>query len=299
MFKRFWVLMNEADAGEGGGVSAGSAADSVDDSALDSDEADVNWGDVADEFVAEDTAVEGDLEVVEPAEETPPAAAPAAEPASGEPKPAAQEPTAPTPVQPVTPPPMPTASPEEYQTWRTNRLTQLEQNYALDPESATALLTEPETVLPKLAAKVHMEVLENSMRAMQAMVPVMMQQVSHYNEVNSRAKNLFTSVNPDLADPRLESTILELGTVYRNVNKTAPPEQAARDIGNLVRAALGLTAPAPQGQMPGVQAPVQTPTRQAPAAPFVPARGSGGGYQPSRPSNPYEQMALEMLNEDF
>jgi hypothetical protein len=164
--------------------------------------------------------------------------------------------------------------------------------YALDQEAADAMLTEPELVLPKLAAKVHMEVMENSMRAMQAMMPVMMQQVQYHTEREGKAKNLFTAVNPDLADPRYEPAIMELGTVYRNVNRTAPPEVAAQAIGNLVRAALGIAAP-------GAVAPQPQQMAQPVVAPFSPARGAGGGNAPARPSNPFEALAMEMEKEDW
>lgn len=288
------MMMQRYRNEEPGDMPGDTSAGAVSDSAEESTDSDVNWEGIGEEFLAEDSGldIEGDAEVVEPAPTEPaPAPTPAPAPAPTEPAPA----PAPASTEPVTPAPVaPTASNEEYSAWRESRLTQLESVYALDQEAANAMLTEPETVLPKLAAKVHMEVLENSMRAMQAMVPVMMQQIQHHTEINSRAKNLFTSINPDLADPRFEGAIMELGTVYRNVNRNAPPEEAARAIGNLVRAALGIAAPA-QGQAPAApRAPAP-----APAAPFAPARGAGGGAIPAAPSNPYEMLAQEMLNEDW
>lgn len=258
---------------------------------------DVNWGDIAQDLVNEDEGqFEGDETVVE---ETP-AAAPTtptetpAEPATTTPEPTPQ----PTKVEEQVPlaPEVPTTTAEQYAAWRTDRLGQLEKLYALDEAAATAMLTEPETVLPKVAARLHIEVLENAMRAMQAMVPVMVQQLSHHTTVESKAKNMFTSINPDLADPKLEPVILELGAVYRNVNKTAPPEVAAQAIGNLVRAALGIAAPA--GGAPS--APVQQVPQGAPAVvPFSPARGAGGGQAPVTSSNPFEALAREMENEGW
>lgn len=300
MFKWMWLrYCNEMDEGLGG-AGGGEVPPAEPPSAEPADPAEeslgesVNWGGLADELEEEDSVVEGDLEVAEPEvkEVAPPAAEPQAPPEATEPQtpPAAAVTEAPAPAAP-TPAPVPTASTEEYSAWRSARLAQLEELYAVDEESATALLTEPEKVLPALAAKVHMEVLENSMRAMQAMVPVMMQQVTQHTEVNNQARNLFVGMNPDLADPSLEPTILKLGTVYRSVNPTAPAPEAARAIGNLVRAALGIAAP--QAQAPA--APVQ----QSQAAPFTPARGAGGGSRPAVPSNPFEQLAAEMENEDW
>lgn len=305
MWKRKWFLMDEADAGEGGGAGAGvvepAAAAPAADPAPASAEEGVNWSDFEDDDEGElgdGLTVEGDAEVVPPAGETPPVEAPAPAPAAVPPvdqTTPAPTPAAPAPVEPLQAAPapaVPTATDAEYSAWRTQRLSQLEQVYAVDPDSAAALLTEPETVLPKLAAKVHMEVLENSMRAMQAMVPVMMQQVQQHTEINTRARNLFTSVNPDLVDPKFEPMIMELGASYRRVNQSAPPDEAARAIGNLVRAALGIASP----QVAAPQT-VQAAPRPA-VAPFTPARGAGGGNAPSLPSNPYELLAMEMMNDE-
>lgn len=300
MCKTKWLkfyLMDEAVDGTEGGAG-GAASEPADSSTEDL----VNWSGMAEEILADDETdtgtVEGDVEVVEPpAGETPPAAAapetpPATPtpPASPTPAPAAQEtPQTPTP-QPVQA--VPAADPNEYATWRETRLGQLAEHYAVEEADATALLTEPEKVLPKLAARVHMEVLESSMRAMQAMMPVVMQQIQQHNEVNTSAQNLFYSVNQDLRDPKLEPAIMQLGQVYRNVNPNAGPEEAARAIGALVRSALGMA----QGPAPVMQTP------SAPAAapvPFTPARGGGGGNTPIPSSNAFSQLAEEFLQEGF
>lgn len=302
--RNVWLKYRSPMDGEGndlgGGESAASTTPLESEPAADSTDEAVNWEGIADEFVGEDS--EGDEAIVEKVEEAAPAVAPTPTPAAASPveTPSVAQPSAiPVPAQSApepSAPASPTATPEEYGTWRANRLTQLEQLYAVDEDSATALLTEPETVLPKLAAKVHMEVMENSMRAMQAMVPVMMHQIQQHSERNDRAKNLFHGVNPDLADARYEPMIMELGSSYRRVNQSASPEEAARAIGNLVRAALGIAAPQPQ-VTPSQGQPVQQ--RQPAVTPFTPARGAGGVSVPVTPSNPFEAMASEMLNEDW
>lgn len=300
--RNVWMKYHNGTDGEGSdlGGSATSFADSpaaVDDSASSSTDDDVNWGGMADELIADDSAVEGDEVVVETPVETPVVETPVATPVPADNSvdaPAAVPSPAPS-APAVAPPAVPTATTEEYSVWRENRLTQLEQMYAVDEASATALLTEPELVLPKLAAKVHMEVMENSMRAMQAMVPVMMHQVQQHADLNNRAKSLFHGTNPDLVDPSYEPMIMEMGQSFRRVNPNASPEQASKAIGNLVRAALGIAAP--QVAQPGV--PPQVQQRQPAVVPFSPARGAGGGNAPVRPSNPFEAMAEEMKNEDW
>jgi hypothetical protein len=251
----------------------------------------VNWDAMDSSFNDEDEGTtEGAEEVIPLAEEP----ARVSEPVR------AEVPPVPTPVQAPTTPEVPAApvpeTPAEptpsYTEWRTQRLAQLEQMYALDEASAISALTEPEAVLPKLAAKVHLDVLESSMRAMQAMLPTVLGQIQQGSELNTRAKNLFTSVNPDLVDPQYEGAIMQLGQVYRSMNKSAPPEEAARAIGSLVRAAYGIV------QQPASPPPL-TPRQSTTGMPFIPARGAGGISQNAVSSNPFEQLAAEMEKEDW
>jgi hypothetical protein len=85
---------------------------------------------------------------------------------------------------------------------------------------------------------------------------------------------------------------MQLGQVYRSMNKSAPPEEAARAIGSLVRAAYGIV------QQPA--SPPSLPPRQSTTGmPFIPARGAGGISQNAVSSNPFEQLAAEMEKEDW
>jgi len=292
MLKRY---LEEETAGEGA-ASAGevSSTETVEAGGEPAGDESINWGGMSDDLDADDEASwteggETPIEGATPPTETP---APAAAPTEA---PTPTTPTSDTPVAPVEPVPVvetPAVAPTDYAAWKDQRIGELEKVYALDEASANAMLTEPEVVLPKLAAKMHMEVLENAMRAMQQMMPVMMQQVQQYSENESRAKNLFTAVNPDLTDPRLEPAIVQFGQVYRKVNPTANAEEASRAIGNLVRAALGIAAPSQGVQQPAPMMP------QAPA-PFTPARGAGGGRAPVNSGNPFEQLASEFLADDY
>lgn len=303
--KLHWIFNRYLAPADGGPMEGGGSVSSfVDEPAPAGETVDtpedgdtINWGEMADSIDADEVSEGAEVVVETPPVETPvePSTTPTeptATPAPA-PTPAGETPPA-TPAAPeeLTPPtPAPTTSPADYAAWRTAKVTQLEAEYALDEASAQALLTEPELVLPKLAAKVHMEVLEHSMQAMQAMMPVMMQQLQQHTEVESRARNLFTSINPDLADPRYEPAIMQFGQVYRKVNPTAPADEASRAIGNLVRAALGVAAPQAGGSPPAVTAPVVV-------QPFTPARGAGGGSAPPVSGNPFEQLASEFLLDD-
>lgn len=304
MYRKLFALQEEAHDGDAtsfvsGGAEAPSTAGQSSDEGLDT----AQWGTLAESFdhdEDESLTVEGDLEVTADGKELPDAGPldqpvpppPQATPAQAE-QPSPTAPAAPTaPVTSQEPPAQPAAPPPEvYQTWKAAREKELEGLYTLTEEDAQAALTEPEKLLPKLAAKLHIGVLEASMRAMQAMMPVMLNQVNQATELNTKAKGLFQSVNPDLADPQYEPYILELGQFYRSKNRTASPEEASRAIGDLVRAAFGLARPSH-----AQQAPVQ-PTPAA-ATPFSPVRGGGsrvGGQV--KPLNPFEALDMEFKDD--
>ena len=313
MFKKRWTLWDDA-SGESGAPAPATpdtapVEEGGDEVAL--EDSSINWSDYDKELDVID--YEGDEEVVEGAEgeepeapepaperpaekpaEPPPPAKPVEQPPAVQPPPVTQTPAeVPPPQAPAVDDSAGSMTPEAYQGWRTGRLGELEKHYAFDEESSAALLTEPENVLPKLAAQVHMEVLENAMRAMQAMVPVLIQQVRQHDEVQTAAKGLFARINPDLADPKYDDAIIQLGMTYRRMNQTAGPEEASRAIGNLVRAAMGMQAPGPAPATQGQVVPPQT------AAPFVPARGGGGGQRAPVSSNPFEALANEFLEDDM
>ena len=306
MYRKLFPLFEEAHDGDAtsfvsGGVDAPSTADQPSEDGLDT----AQWGTLAESFDQDEDdslTVEGDLEVTADGKELPDAGhVDQSTPSTPTPVPAEQpSPTAPVaPLAPVTsqePPAQPAAPPPEvYQTWKTAREKELEGLYTLTEEDAQAALTEPEKLLPKLAAKLHIGVLEASMRAMQAMMPVMLNQVNQATELNTKAKGLFQSVNPDLADPQYEPYILELGQFYRSKNRAASPEEASRAIGDLVRAAFGLARPS--------QAATQTPTQSvqptpSAATPFSPVRGGGsrvGGQV--KPLNPFEALDMEFKDD--
>ena len=290
-----------------GGVPSGDATPPADEST----DSDVNWTQLDDDFDSDDqgtgTTVEGDLEVVPNGEEqapktteVAPAVAPAPAPATTPATPPAAAPT--TPVAVAAPPPAaptpsaPSAEPSplpDYAAWRAQRETDLAaQTYSITDEDASKLLTEPETVLPRMAARMHMEVMESTVRVMQVMLPRLIQSVQQSEQREVSAKSFFQTANPDLADPRLEPAIMEMGQVYRRLNPAATPDQAAVAIGNLVRASLGIAMPA------AATAPATQATPVAPVIPFVPARGGPGGALATGAKDSWGQLADEFLAED-
>lgn len=260
---------------------------------------DVNWADMsADTDDDAGQTVEGEFAVDESGD-TPPEALPPETPetvvapeAPTEPvTPAPAEPVAavqPTPPVPAAPEPTPAQAPVsalDYDSWKTHHLSGLEKHYALDADTAQALLTEPETVLPRLAAQVHFEVTENVLKAVHEMMPGMLAQINQSKEVESKAENAFFEKNPDLKGID-KAKILQIGAMFRQVNPTADADTTITTIGNMVRTALGLP---PGGS---AQSNVPPPASPPVVQPFAPVRGGGSGTAPrvAAQTNPWAEL---------
>lgn len=248
---------------EGGDTSADTSLATVEGADVQTD-----WSDVSDD--GGDTAV-----AVEPVADTPTAPAPApttvTPPATPAPAVAAEAtpPQAPQ-VQETPQVQQPAAAPVDLAALRQNYQTELTNYYALDQADAQRLQTEPELVLPSLAAKVHLEVLDAVMAQLPQRVT---QMITHHAEATKRerqAEEEFFAPFPDLKGHR--DAVLRVGQMYRAANPKATKQEAITAIGNFVRQSLGIQPPAP----------VQT----APAVPnpFVPAGSSGGGAAPLQKS---------------
>lgn len=262
----------------------------------------VNWSDIATELEQGDESAfaEGDAEVVEqvsptspPAAEAPPTVPPVSAPV--EPPPPVSTSPAPEAVTPEAVPPAPVSvapetPPVDYATWRGEQISKLEGMYKLSEDAAAQLLSEPEVVLPKMAAHLHMAVTEAVLQSVNNALPQVIQSIQQSSTVETAAQKLFNDINPDLADAKFRNGIFEMGTMYRRLNPKATPEESAKIIGNMVRTAYGMQAPV-AGTPP--QAPAAPAPMQSPAA-YVPPRGGGGGVTVAAPQNVWSQMAADL-----
>ena len=291
MFRK-WSLMDETDGGES--VAVGGSSEPVDSGSA--EDASTNWAELAD-----DSVTEGD-EVVSAEVASSPTTTPTAPTAVPVPT------QTPAPAQPATPeaelkPELPTAeqtqvaparedSEAQYAEWKNTRVDEWAKNlYALTPEQAEALITEPEKILPTLAARVHMQVLEHAARLINEQVPSIALQQFERKQLETEAENVFFTANPDLKDSRYIDAILNAGQMFRKYYPGATKEQAARGIGELVRTALNL-------QKPAAAAP-QMRTMSTSAA-HIPARAVGGGgtvgSSNAQPVNVWDELANDDLD---
>lgn len=244
------------------------------------------------ELVADDVEEGGqDFDSAGEPEATPPVEAPAVTPAAPVPAPAVPaEPVAPVPAAPVPPaveptpvvpvvpevppaetPAAPAVDPVEA---RNGYLASLRQYYALSPENAQRLQTEPELVLPELAATLHLEVVDAIMNMLPQHVGSIVEHHTRVTQANKEAEDSFFKAWPELVGHK--DAVLRVGQMYRAANPKATKDQAIGVIGKFVMDSLGIVRTAPSAPSNPAPTPAQV-------NPFVPAAGSASGQPPATP----------------
>jgi len=224
-----------------------------------------------------------------------PAVAPAPQPVAPTP-PVAKTPETPpaTPAPQAVTPQAPAEAPEvraarekaERETTEKKLHTDLEAYYKIPDDWSARLATEPELVLPQLAAKLHLAVMEGVQRLLANEMPKTVQGMIAVNQREAEAKGAFYGRWPELK--KHEQQVLQAGMLFNQLNPTASPEERIEKIGRIVSESLGIpiagTVPQPQ-----------TPPAPTPPAPFKPAGGASGARGPGpTPSNEFEAIAEEM-----
>lgn len=146
--------------------------------------------------------------------------------------------------------------------------------YKIPDDMAAKLPTEPENVLPVLAARVHQSVVKGVENWIQQHLPTYLNGMKTADAAESKAKAAFYGAHPDLT--AYEEQVIKAGQLYRQMNPNASPEVAIQAIGDIVRASVGLTRPA-AGAAPAA------PAASAPAAGWSPA-GSGAAAPARAPA---------------
>jgi hypothetical protein len=235
--------------------------------------------------------------VTPPVVAQPPAAQPPAEPPAATP-PVVEQPPAQPPAQPQAPKPK---TPEEEAAERqaaeellAQRTAELETFYRLPEDLAGQMQTEPEVVLPKLAAKLHMAVREAVMQDVRRDMPGLFHGIQEIQRRESASKEAFYAANPDLKG--YEQQVLQVGMFFRQSNPNATPEEAIERVGNMTRMALGLP-PKGSAATPPATPPAAPQTRPAPFRPAAPG-AAGPAAAPAPSGNPWEGLAEEFLEED-
>jgi len=260
-------------------------------------ESEVNWGDLNEDFLAAEKAEETpsiDVETTTPvkaaAVTTPKPGAAVAPPVQ------APVPTQAVAEQPVIPPqptstpdtvppvaPVSDAAPLDFAKARADMLANIEQSYAMTEEDGLALLNTPEKVLPKLAAQVQLNVIEQTIRQVASMLPQFLEQHNRQQQVRTDNQTAFFKEWPDLNKPEYNDTLTRIAITYRQQNPTASSEKAIKEIGAIAAISLGVT---PKQFVQAAQP--NTPPQPV----FTPAMPGGGNRPAQAPStNEFTQLA--------
>lgn len=282
---------------EGEGSAAGGPV--VEDEDTVSEEVQALWGELAD---ADDDLV--DEEVSEVGEETPEVVAPTA---AGEEAPVVEqealEPAA-TPAAEIEQPAVPEVeqpkpeTAEEYQARmqqvRTDAMSHLEKQFALSEDEATQMMTAPQEVVPKLLAKVFMNVYDAVTHGMVQNLPNIIRNVQQQEVAIEDSRKTFYGAWPKLDPVKHGPTVARIAAVYGQLNPNATPEEIIRDVG--AQAMFALKIPVEAETVDEVPAP-------APAARpgFRPAGGTPAARSPGQggtSDNIFTSLAEEFLSDD-
>ena len=281
--------LNTEDADVGGPVGS-DAADSVDwENLLTEDDEPSGESDVAvAEAPVKDVKAPEQAKAKEPA---PPAAPPPAAAPAPTPEPVvAAAPEAPKPeAAPPAPAPAPQsesgATNEQRMAMREQYIAEVAKGYTLTQEQEAQLISSPNTVLPQLAARLRVDVVDQVVpmlaQFIQQNLPQLIEQHTSARSVAKEAESAFLKEWPELKGHDAEIT--RVAQQWRQLNPTAPQEQAIREIGLLAWQAAKLpldkllsklTDP-PKGTV--VEEVVRTPAPPAPRgfAPAPPAAAAG------------------------
>lgn len=198
-----------------------------------------------------------------PADQAAQAPAPSAEPAPQEP-PAAQEP------------------PTTIEQHRERALPELQKLYQLTQEEADELNTNLVEALPKLAAKLHFEVVMSAYQAVQSRLPEMIQGFMLHDRQVQEANNAFYAKWPDLKGDAHVEKVRNAIKAYKAANPQATREEIINGAGAMVMISMG--------KNPFASAPSQA----QPSVPSAPARpvgiGATGAPMPASASEPANEI---------
>jgi len=169
---------------------------------------------------------------------------------------------------------------------------QLTQRYGLNEADAALMQTEPEKVLPQLAANLHMQIYNDVIASIMQYLPSVVTQHVTGMETQKKHTSSFYSRWPKLAKHKTE--VANFARLYGQLYPNATAEEAAESIGKHVMIELGYPLDAPSESPP----PAGTPT--AASAPHVPAGQSSVTEHPTAPKpseNPWSAF-VEDLEED-
>lgn len=139
--------------------------------------------------------------------------------------------------------------------------------YGLSEDDAKTLFEAPEKVLPQLAAKVHLEVVQNVLGTLAQVLPAQIAAVQQAQVTNKSLLDDFWNSHPTLDRQADHAAVMQLAQLYRAQNPNASFEEFKQVVGAQAMVALK--------KLPIAAPPTVQPSAPARPQPHVPA-GRGG-----------------------
>lgn len=260
------------------------------------------WESLSEELDADDLDEGQDLEepVVPPAppaedEPTPPVETPAVEtPAVTPETPATPPAETPPVVQPEEPPVVtPTVTPEateaEVKVQHEKFMDDLATHYSLTDAEATQMVTAPEVVLPKMLARVFVDVQKSVLATVRTHLPDAIRQNAQLSQARESKASTFFDAWPKLNKAAHGTDIATAVKIYAALHPKATDEDLIRDVGMQVMMKHKLT--------PDEETPTPPVEETPPVPPRIPASVHGAAPTPNV-GNMWENMSQELLEED-
>lgn len=174
---------------------------------------------------------------------------------------------------------------QEFAARREEALSVIAQQYALSDDEADGILSDPKVYVPKLAAKLHVDVYEAAMRAVYAQIPSLIDSVvSQRQNQQSIVDKFFEGDNAVLKDHMQD--VLQVAKTHRQMNPTMPADQFMEEVSTYVKMMKGLMPQQGRQQKP-----------PAPQRPYRPAAAGSVSNPPSvdRADNEYTALAREFI----
>lgn len=201
--------------------------------------------------------------------------------------PAAAAPAAPVATPPAAPA-APAALPTEPAQLRERYMGELAQYYTPKDEEARALMLEPEKVVPKMFARLHVDVLDSVIQGIGKELPGLVQMTVNRMIGEAKASKGFYERWPQLAKTEYTPTVQRLMAAYKGQFPQSSLEQMITDVG--AAAMVGLKLP-----LPGMEQPAAIPTTPH-VTPINP--GGGTGVPGGRVVNEFERLANDWDTEE-
>lgn len=146
----------------------------------------------------------------------------------------------------------------------------LAKEYQLSDEDLQLFNEEPEKFIPQRLAKLHLDVMQSVQMALLQEMPNLVERTLKARETEQDYARSFYENWPKLRGH--EAHVQRHGTIYRQANPNATPEEYIRDVGASVMIALGIAPDSPEetpaGSKPAPERPAEpasrTPTPRAP-----------------------------------